>query len=293
MIIALGVICGTNAYADPAIGYDNGSYTTDGENMCVYDVLDTYTGPANLQAQWNANKIQLRWYNNNTQVIASESTTCNYDSILTIPQTDPTRTGYTFAGWHVREAMTFSSLSLSTGTVAYGKGTSSLSSSTSICYWYNPNESSDWQGGNNATCKTNSNFTELENHEWKTTFSNGTLYGMAHCSKKPGNHSSYSWPQTSDTTIAQWQAPSMSVLDTYDGNDAAAEAKYCWCKATGWKALNQTSIKASDTPLAWVFRNGYGSASNCASSCARGCAHYARYDSAFRAALFLGAGTAE
>ena len=293
MFVVFGFMMTLPVWADPTIGYNNNSYTynnatTTGDNMCVVDVLETYTGPANLTAQWGPNEIQLRWYNNNTQIIpAVASQTCDYAGGLTIPATAPSRVGYNFAGWHVRELMSFSSLSLSTGSAAYGKGTSSLTSDTSICYWYNPSISNDWQGGNNATCKTNSKFTELENHEWKTEFSNGTLYGMAHCSKKPGNHSSYTWPQTSDTTIAQWQTTTVNELDTYSGTGVASEAKYCWCKATGWKASNQSTVKGSSSPLAWVFRSdAAGSASDCANDCARLCAFTAQNYSAFRAALF-------
>jgi hypothetical protein len=245
--------------------------------MCVYDVLSTYTGPANLQAQWDANKIKLRWYNENTQIIpATESKTCEYDLGLTIPATNPTRTGYTFAGWHVRPVTTFSALGLSTGIERWGKGTG--------CY--------HGVGSNdavNVACNSDPHFTEMNIHEWQVLYdANGkTLYGEAHCSAKSGNNSSYTWPQTDATAIAQWQTPTKAALDAVSG-----EKKYCWCKATGYKA-NSTAIKqGADTPLAWVFNYDYGSASICARNCAYYCAYYARYASAFRAALFLGAGTA-
>ena len=292
MFVVFGMMMTMTALADPTIGYDNGSYTynettTDGSNMCVNNVLETYSGTANLTAQWEANEIKLRWYNNNTQIIPStESQTCDYAGALTLPA-NPTRTGYTFAGWHVRETMNFSSLSLSTGTVAYGKGTSG---NTSICYWYNPTESENWQGGTNAACITNNNFTDLENHEWKTTYSNGTLYGMAHCSKKPGDNHSGSW---SAATRTDWETATINELDTYNESDAASEAKYCWCKATGWKADGQTSVKGSLSPLAWVFYSARGSASNCATYCASYCARIAQGYSGFRAALFLGSGDAD
>ena len=280
-------------YADPDIGYANNVYTSNGAGMCVYSVLDTYAGDANLRAEWQRNQIRLRWFNNNTQIIPSNDTanTCNYDSTLTVPSNTPSRTGYAFAGWRVRETMNFSSLSLSTGTVAYGKGTNGIDSNTSICYWFNPTESENWQGGSNAACKTNSNFTELENHEWKTEYtsgtSKGTLYGMAHCSKKPGDRHDYTWPVASRS---DWETATVAELDAYSSNE---EAKYCWCKATGWKAEGQTSVKGSLSPLAWVFIGDAGSASNCTAHCAYYCASNARNNSAFRAALFLGADNAD
>ena len=261
------------------IPYTNDSYTS---STCDSGVLQHDSGTVRLRARYEPNTINIRWYNNNTEITPANTAanTCDYDDDLTLPNTQPTRTGYTFAGWRVRETMNFSSLSLSTGTAAYGKG-------TSVCYWYNPNESFDWQGGSNAACKTNSNFTELENHEWKTTYSNGTLYGMAHCSKKPGNNSSYTWPRTSDATIVQWQTSTINELDTYNESDAASEAKNCWRKATGYKSSSSAEIQGSASPLAWVFRNAHGSASYCASNCAYECANFARFYSAFRTALFL------
>jgi len=294
IFVVLGLITALPALADPTIGYDNGSYTynestTDGSNMCVYDVLDTYTGPANLQAQWNANKINLRWFNENTQIIpATESKTCEYDLGLTIPATAPSRTGYTFAGWHVRPVTTFSNSALSmtsTGLERWGKG-HVVNTTTPYCYHAAPGESS----ASAVDCNSDPHFTEMNIDEWQMRYDdNGkTLYGEAHCSAKAGNNSSYTWPQTDATAIAAWQTPTKAALDAVSG-----EKKYCWCKATGYKA-NSTAIKqGADTPLAWVFTFDRGSASSCARDCAYYCASFARSYSAFRAALFLGAGTAE
>lgn len=62
-------------------------------------------------ALWEANTINLTWYNdtvaNNGTVMDLESTDpakkCSYDSTLTLPS-QPSKTGYTFNGWHVRPA---------------------------------------------------------------------------------------------------------------------------------------------------------------------------------------------
>jgi len=293
IFVVLGLITALPAFADPTIGYDNGSYTynestTDGSNMCVYDVLDTYTGPANLQAQWDANEIQLRWFNENTQIIpANESKTCEYDLGLTIPATAPSRTGYTFAGWHVRPVTTFSNSALSmtsTGLERWGKG-HVVNTTTPYCYHKLGDGNAD-----HVDCNSDPHFTEMNIDEWQMRYDNNgkTLYGMAHCSGKSGNNSDNTWPQTSDTTISQWQVLNKSTLES-----ASGEKKYCWCKATGYKANSSAIKQGADTPLAWVFSYAHSSASLCAAGCAFRCAYYAQTNSAFRAALFLGAGTAE
>ena len=46
-----------------------------------------------------ANDITLNWYNGNT---LHDTNTCVYDSSVTLPSTEPTKTGYTFQGWKVR-----------------------------------------------------------------------------------------------------------------------------------------------------------------------------------------------
>ena len=110
---------------------------------------------------------------------------------------------------------------------------------------------------------------------------------MAHCSKKPGNHHSGAW---SAATRTDWETATVAELDAYSSNE---EAKYCWCKATGYKSSSSAEIQGSVSPLAWVFDYDRGSAYNCAAGCALYCAYAALYYSAFRAALFLGSGDAD
>ena len=73
---------------------------------CTNNTLETYSGNSNLQADWQPNTINLRWYNENEKLTVQQSAqTCTYDGTLTVPQTPPTRTGYTFAGWEVKYAI--------------------------------------------------------------------------------------------------------------------------------------------------------------------------------------------
>ena len=86
---------------------------------CTNNTLETYSGNSNLAADWAPNTIQLRWYNENEKLTVQQSAqTCTYDGTLTVPQTPPTRTGYTFAGWTVRMPGTYTELEYieSTGT---------------------------------------------------------------------------------------------------------------------------------------------------------------------------------
>ena len=70
---------------------------------CTNNTLETYSGNSNLQADWQPNTINLRWYNENERLtVQSSAQSCVYDGTLTIPSTQPTRTGYTFAGWEVK-----------------------------------------------------------------------------------------------------------------------------------------------------------------------------------------------
>lgn len=75
-----------------------------GTGMCVYDVLDTYSGTAGLKARWEPNEIDLYWYSDDTQItnVQSSANSCDYAGGLTVPSTPPTKTGYAFNGWTVR-----------------------------------------------------------------------------------------------------------------------------------------------------------------------------------------------
>ena len=78
---------------------------------CTNTTLETYSGNSNLAADWQPNEIQLRWYNENEKLTVQQSAqSCTYDGTLTVPQTPPTRTGYTFAGWEVRMPGTYTEL---------------------------------------------------------------------------------------------------------------------------------------------------------------------------------------
>ena len=69
---------------------------------CNDSAINTNNAPANLEINWEANTINLHWYNGNTELtVPSESQSCVYDGAL-IPPPPPAREGYTFRGWRVR-----------------------------------------------------------------------------------------------------------------------------------------------------------------------------------------------
>ena len=90
--LALAISC--PAFAATGIGASAESAN------CDNGVLGTYTGPANLRANWNANTINLDFYDGETKL---SSGTCTYDGGIVLPE-DPTKTGYEFDGWKVRRA---------------------------------------------------------------------------------------------------------------------------------------------------------------------------------------------
>lgn len=55
---------------------------------------------AKTEAIWNANTININWYNGDTRVAQN---TCTYDGQITLP-TEPSKPGYTFSGWRLRGA---------------------------------------------------------------------------------------------------------------------------------------------------------------------------------------------
>jgi hypothetical protein len=244
--------------------------------QCVEPTLHRYEGTANLQAEWEANTIQLRWYNNNTLITPTDAIDdCEYAGSLTRPS-NPSRIGFTFNGWKVRPLIDFSNLNNNLGVPSgneYGKG---VYYSADYCLYYD----GSWHGGAEL-CKQ-PEFTELQQQEWKQGFTNGTVYGMSHCSALPGNNYSTTWPAENRANYTS----TLDAMNTYDSQHTGEEKKYCWCRATGYKTGNPAVVKGSLSPLTWVFVDTTGSSSGCTRDCAVSCADRFRWHSAFRAAVF-------
>ena len=293
-MIVFGMIFVCGAYATTDIAAD----ATTGD--CTEPTLGTYSGSADLEAKWNANAVPIRWYDNNT-AIQNASNTCNYDGILTLP-TPPERIGYTFDGWKVRPMTDFSKLApdgayaLLNGIERWGKGLRENSNGADVCYY-----TVGSANGDTLNCKTNAEFNDLKQQEWKVSFSTGVLYGTAKCSAKEGNRYDRRWPIEHKD---DW-------LGTYNELEyTGGEKQYCWCQATGWKPNNNNQDStlqigtmyansndnilyddSSNSPsVAWVYGSNLFSGSFCAAYCSIDCTLYVKQDTLFRRALFLGTG---
>ena len=226
---------------------------------CTNNTLETYSGNTNLQADWQPNTINLRWYNGNTQVFPTNTSanTCTYDGSLAIPSTAPSRTGYTFAGWTVRPEINFAA-TIPTDVNGNERWAIGWYNNANYCYYATNADSPSW----NVNCDSDSTYIdELQAHEWKVRFEHGELYGMAGCGTTSG-------------TFAQ------------PGTPTIGSGEYCWCKATGYRANNASVFNGPLSALSWVYVFNYSSVTACAQGCGAGCARRAELSSAFRTALF-------
>jgi len=233
---------------------------------CTSATLDTPTGPAALEADWTANTIRINWdAKNGTTIPAGE---CTYDSTITLPAT-PSKTGYTFGGWTVKSGPAQCSLS---GLDANTNGIDYLSKNFAgdWCYYYN-----DDTGDAINDCSDNT-FSSLSTGEWQVNFSYGSVKGTGYCSAKSGNNHSNQWGGDS----SDWTATESELTS------ATGDAKYCWCKVTGYTPNGGDMCAPAASSWVFSFFNGRGSPSGCAYNCVRDCGNYAFNNASLRAALF-------
>ena len=246
--------------------FATGIPATDGEAQpadCDNDTLDTTSGTANLRADFEANRIDLRWYDNNTMlnVSSTSSDKCIYDTTIDLP-TNPTKTGYTFKGWKVRPEYDFSTLTTGTnGAHRYGRG---IDDTTDTDYCMHGTGSA---GSTTIDC-SNSNLSDLNRREWKTIFSWGTIYGMSICSSSVGQSRTSGTPNESSS------------------------GQYCWCKSTGYVPNNSaTKYKPNVAPVYVFTENVFSTEHECLLWCSTNCAFMADNDSVFRTAIFGASGS--
>ena len=88
--------------------YSSGITSNANSATCDNSTLETYTGTSNLQANWSANEITVKWYADSEAEQPMTTNTCFYgpNSALTLPPASSMvnlKPGYTFAGWRVRQ----------------------------------------------------------------------------------------------------------------------------------------------------------------------------------------------
>ena len=233
---------------------------------CDDSVLNTDTGPADIEINWAPNHITLNWYEDSSattpMTVGTASQSCDYDGILNVPAAPAARTGYTFKGWRVRQAASCSLSGLDT------------SISTSWDATHTRWKSISSSGYTMANAFGTENSSDLNNGEWALTFSYGTVKGMAKCGAKSGDNNGFTWSNAS----SNWSATESDLTS------ASGEAQYCWCHATNYtpNGGNQCNVASPS----WVFYGDYGSASGCALYCAYNCASYVVDIVGFRRAVF-------
>ena len=249
LLILLMMIIATDSHSSGIASNTNSA-------PCTNNTLETYSGNSNLAADWQPNTINLRWYNGNTLMdVQSSANTCVYDSTLTIPQTAPTRTGYTFDGWTVRPEIDFAA-TIPTDTNGLERWAKGERNNVDYCYH-------DMHTGTAKEVICENDFEELQQYEWKVKFNHGMLYGMAGCSAT-----------TADVSF-----------QTYENITIIPSGTICWCKVTGYKANNDSVVNSSMYDLPWVSSYNY-SGVNCDLKCASRCANAAEFYPAARTALF-------
>ena len=134
---------------------------------CNNTTLHTYDGPTSLEADWTANTITLNWYNDNEKITPNNNTanTCTYDGAITLPTNNPTKDGYTFAGWQVRASLfDLSTLAEYINISVKGIG---------------------WKIGE-GEWEVNTEEYGLDDNQWAKEFSYGTIKGISKCSSNEG-----------------------------------------------------------------------------------------------------------
>ena len=254
-----------------ATGIDADNTSPDCDNA----TLGTYVGPTTLKAEWNANTINLKWYDHNGEIqnVQNASQTCTYADGITL-QTTPSRTGYQFSGWQVIVPFDLSTLSSNVNT--NGLYYSSKNFAGDYCYYYYYDENTEEENEiDSDTCSENE-FSGLSTGEWKTNLSYGTVKGIARCSTQ---HPTTPWYTNNNTFTEDHFASTLADETGQEG------AQYCWCLPTGFAEGNSSAFASVSSP-SWVFSYDDGNAGNCASDCAYHCANRVRYRSDFRSALY-------
>ena len=262
---AISILISAPSFADPDISSSASSAD------CKHTPLQVYSGTSNLQANWQANTIQLHWYNGDTEIqnVASASQSCVYDGTLTPPATIPTKTGYTFKGWRVRDL-----------TCGLSHVDTSIDADMDADYvaWQPINGSSGYtvaQAIDNGDINPGTDHSsELSNGEWRIIFSYGTVKGTSYCSGLSGDNNGYTWSDPSRATESELTS--------------AGNGQYCWCAATSYTPSGGSACNIASP--SWVFNYDAGSASDCASYCAGSCAEVVNNNVGFRWALFGVAG---
>ena len=263
------IIIVSGAFADPDIAPS--ASTAD----CKYAPLETYSGTSNLQAGWQPNTIALHWYNGDTELtVPSASQSCTYDGTLTPPATIPTKTGYTFKGWRVKQG---NSGGQQAQQCTFASSVCGLTGGQvdSISYYDDWDETDGYAAYDFNSTYLHSNGNPRyasysgEPGDWLTLDENdGLVRGIASCNSTAPN-----------TTLVHWYlAVSDQAVYSYANSDVmrpgnafskSNTGRYCWCKMTSYTPSGGETCNTSNS--CWVYLRGgtdCGDYGGCAIQCA-------------------------
>ena len=213
---------------------------------CDDSILESDTGPVNIEINWEPNEINLHWYDGDTELnVASESQSCLYDTTLTPPVNIPTKTGYTFRGWKTKCVLS---------------NLANLDTSISSSVWASKKISNG--SVNNSGGATVATYGLTQNGEWGITFSYGKLKGIAYCSAKVGNNNN----ETFTNAKSNWLALADEII-------AAGTGTYCWCNAQIFTRSSDNTKCLLNMKAVYVRTL----TDNCTSKCAQRCAELISY----------------
>ena len=254
------------------------SYITNASN-CNQGVLQTDTGPAALEANYSANRINTTWYSDGTAIQGAPSY-CMYDSAISLPSAQ-TKPGYAFGGWRVHVAPVvpvspFASLNTTTDGTNSSYSNDSMFPTGSYSVYNAAIDDFDYY-----------DYPSLAFGTWTVTFPYGTISGIAQCKDAQGG--------TEEQSEGDGE---------YEGEYFGLN--YCYCQIMSYTPSGGTSQTDSTLPSVytgvWIepVQQGYGNylENGClrggtrsdtyesSSGCASICAEKVRYSSSFRAQLF-------
>lgn len=247
----IGVICPAllfSFFVSPS--YSNvGADATSAD--CDHNTLNVYSGTANMQEIWDANLIELHWYDEGNELNVSNSAQqCHYDDTLTVAAEPTPPTGFVFDRWALME-MQLRSLATSLDPEVDGNTNGYICHVTG--FQSNANDFGLTDPGTFAV-----GFSSKKS-------SSDILFGESSCTDygKPAQYATMAEPEA------------MSVTNN--------KASQCWCRLTRYTHDKDTQI-FDYSP--WVFDSLYKSGEACAQGCADECSKAIESQKTFRTTLY-------
>lgn len=224
--------------ACPAFAADNTFSATSGSlaGECAYDELDTFTGPVQLKAIWNADNYTLQYLPNTPTTTAQGQSnivtglpdpnpvTITYDSSHTVAT--PSLTGYTLKGWTA-------SANIGTATDEANNGLTYYAGSTIANYKGvgAVTMTADWTP-NRYDVKYSDGTNVYTDQDGATYDSNYTALGIADTTiATPAGHTFIGWSSDADPEVTRGGANGTTPVNTGTVSNA-------WTGETPWRIAN-------------------------------------------------------